>query len=71
MLRARLRVLLVLTFSCGGASFVAESRLSAGGFQLLGNEASVVEVKGFLPRGVWDPPGEGIEPVSPTLAGRF
>ena len=64
-------VLLGLTFSCGVASFVAESRLSAGGFQLLGSEASVVEVKGFLPRGVWDPPGEGIEPVSPTLAGRF
>ena len=30
-----------------------------------------LRLKGFLPRGVWDPSGEGIEPVSPTLAGRF
>ena len=41
-------VLLGLTFSCGVPSFAAEFQLLAGRFQLLGNEASVVEAQGLL-----------------------
>ena len=45
----------------------------------LGARASVVVARGlsscgtwsYLLCGMWDPPGPGIEPVYPTLAGRF
>ena len=40
-------------------SFVAEHRLSSGGRPA------------YLLRGMWDPPGTGIEPVSPSWAGKF
>ena len=43
--------------SCGSQAL--ESRLSSCGARVL------------LLRGVWDLPGLGLEPVSPTLAGRF
>ena len=53
------------------ASFAAESWLSASRLQLLGREASVTEAPGLLALRHGDTPGQGIEPVSPTLAGRF
>ena len=53
------------------ASFAAESWLSASGLQLLGREASVIEAPGLLALRHGGPPGQGIEPVFPTLAGRF
>ena len=40
------------------ASLVSEHRLNSG-------------PQAQLPRGVWDPLGPGIEPVSPALADRF
>ena len=41
------------------SSVVVEHRLSNCGAQ------------GYLPRGMWDLPGSGIEPMSPALQGRF
>ena len=33
--------------------------------------ASAVDARAWLPHCMWDPPGLGIEPVSPALAGEF
>ena len=41
------------------SSVVVEHRLCSCGAQ------------GYLPRGMWDLPGSGIEPMSPALQGRF
>ena len=46
------------------ASLVAEHRLQT---RRLSNCGSRVQSL----RGMWDPPGPGLEPVSPALAGRF
>ena len=32
---------------------------------------SSCDTRAQLPRGMWDPPGPGLEPVSPASAGRF
>ena len=78
-------LLLLLGFSLAAVSrllavtpLVVESRL-----RLHSSWASVLMAPGsghrlhswgariWLPCGIWDPPGPGIEPVSPALAGRF
>ena len=46
------------------ASLVAEHRLQTRRLSSCGSRAQ-------LPRGMWDLPGPGIEPVSPALAGGF
>ena len=46
------------------ASLVAEHRLQ---MRRLSNCGSLAQ----LLRGMWDPPGPGLEPVSPASAGRF
>ena len=46
------------------ASPVAEHRLQTRRLSNCGSRAQLL-------RGMWDPPGPGLEPVSPTLAGRF
>ena len=46
------------------ASLVAEHRLQMRRLSSCGPRAQ-------LPRGTWDPPRPGLEPVSPALAGRF
>ena len=43
-----------------------------GGFSccralVLGARAAVIAAQAYLPRGMWDLPGPGIEPVSPVL----
>ena len=52
-------------FSCCRAR-VPERRLSSCGAQL-----SSCGARAYLPRGMWDLPGPGIEPVSPAVAGRL
>ena len=59
-----LRGLLTAVASLGAdhehmSSVVEEHRLWSCGAQ------------GYLPRGMWDLPGSGIEPMSPALQGRF
>ena len=44
------------------ASLVAEHRLQTRGLSNCGSRAQLL-------RGTWDPPGPGLEPVSPALAG--
>ena len=46
------------------ASLVAEHRLQTHRLSSCGSRAQ-------LPRGMWDPPRPGLEPVSPALAGRL
>ena len=46
------------------ASPVAEHRLQPRRLSNCGSRAQLL-------RGTWDPPGPGLEPVSPALAGRF
>ena len=46
------------------ASLAAEHRLQTCRLSNCGSRAQ-------LPRGTWDPPTPGLEPVSPALAGRF
>ena len=46
------------------ASLVAEHRLQTRRLSNCGSWAQ-------LPRGMWDLPGPGLEPVCPALAGRF
>ena len=46
------------------ASLVAEHRLQTRRLSSCGSRAQ-------LPRGMWDPPGPGLEPVFPALAGRL
>ena len=46
------------------ASLVAEHRLQTRRLSSCGSRAQ-------LPRGMWDPPRPGLEPMSPALAGRF
>ena len=46
------------------ASLVAEHRLQTRRLSSCGSRAQ-------LPRGMWDLPRPGLEPVSPALAGRF
>ena len=46
------------------ASFAAEHRLQTRRLSNRGSQAQLL-------RGMWDPPGPGLEPVSPALAGRF
>ena len=46
------------------ASLVAENRLQTRRLSSCGSRAQLV-------RGMWDPPGPGLEPVSPALAGRL
>ena len=46
------------------ASLVAEHRLQTRRLSNCGSRAQLL-------RGMWDPPGPGLEPVSPALAGRF
>ena len=45
--------------------------LSGGGFQALEHGFCACDTWASLLRGMWDLPGSGIEPVSPTLVGRF
>ena len=61
--------------SCGesGATLHCGAWASpCGGFSccralVLGARAAVIAAQAYLPRGVWDLPGPGIEPVSPVL----
>ena len=46
------------------ASLVAEQRLQTLRLSSCGSRAQLL-------RGMWDPPGPGLEPVSPALAGRL
>ena len=46
------------------ASLVAEHRLQTRRLSSCGSRAQLL-------RGMWDPPGPGLEPVSPALAGRL
>ena len=46
------------------ASLVVEHRLQTRRLSNCGSRAQ-------LPRGMWDPPRPGLEPVSPALAGRL
>ena len=46
------------------ASLVAEHRLQTRRLSNCGSRAQLL-------RGMWDPPGPGLEPVSPALAGRL
>ena len=46
------------------ASLVAEHRLQTRRLSNCGSWAQLL-------RGMWDPPGPGLEPVSPALAGRL
>ena len=46
------------------ASLVAEHGLQTRRLSSCGSRAQLL-------RGTWDPPGPGLEPVSPALAGRF
>ena len=58
------------------ASLFAEHGLQAPGFRSCGAQAperrpSICGTQAQLLRGMWDPPGPGLEPVCPALASRF
>ena len=53
------------------ASVVAAHRLSSCGSQALERRLSSCGARAQLLRSMWDPPGPGIEPVCPALAGGF
>ena len=63
---------------CGGvsccraqASVVVARGLSSCGSRPLERRLRSCGAWALLLRGMWDPPGPGIEPVSPELAGEF
>ena len=58
-------------FSCCRARAVRRVGFSSCGFGALEHRLSSCGTWVLLPRGMWDLPGPGIEPVSPALAGRF
>ena len=65
-------------FSCcearalgGRASVVVAHGLSSCGSQALERRLSGCGARAQLLRGIWDLPGPGLEPMSPTLAGGF
>ena len=65
-------------FSCCGAralgvraSVVVACGLNSCGSRVLERRLSSCGARAQLLRGMWDPPGPGLEPVSPALAGRF
>ena len=53
------------------ASAVLVHGLSSCGSWALEHRLNRFGAQAWLPRGMWDLPGSGIEPISPTLAGRF
>ena len=53
------------------ASVVVSCKLSSCGSRALEHRLSSCGSRAYLLRGMWDLPGPGLEPVSPTLAGRF
>ena len=53
------------------ASVVAASGLSGCSSRALEHRLDSCGALAYLPRGMWDLPGSGIEPVSPALVGRF
>ena len=53
------------------ASAVVAHGLSSRGLRALERRLSSYGAWAQLLRGMWDPPGPGIEPVSPALAGGF
>ena len=65
-------------FSCCGAralgtraSVVVARGLSSCGSRALEHRLSSCGALALLLRGMWDPPGPGLEPMSPVLAGGF
>ena len=67
---AALRLLL------GVASLIAEHRAQGPGASVvvaptLSSTGSVVVAHRLLLHGMWDPPGSGLEPMSPALTGGF
>ena len=65
-------------FSCcgaralgAGASVVVVHGLSSCGSQVLESRLSSCGARAQLLCGMWDLPGPGLKPVSPTLTGRF
>ena len=53
------------------ASVVLARKLSSHGSRALECRLSSCGARAQLLRGMWDPPGPGIEPMSPALAGGF
>ena len=53
------------------ASVVVARGLSSCGSQALERRLSSCGTQALLLRGMWDPPGPGLEPMSPALAGRL
>ena len=53
------------------ASLVVEHGLSSCGSRAPERRLSSRGTRAQSLRGMWDPPGPGLEPVSPALAGRF
>ena len=53
------------------ASVVVARRLSSCGLQALELRLSSCGTRAYLLHSVWDPPGPGLELVSPASAGRF
>ena len=57
---------------CAGFSLVAvRGFLIAVTPLIVEHRLSNCGAQGYLPRGMWDLPGSGIEPMSPALQGRF
>ena len=71
------RLLVVVASRCGAralgarASVLVACGLSSCGSRALERRRSSCGAWAQLPRGMWDLPGPGIEPMSPALAGRF
>ena len=53
------------------ASLVAEHGPCSCSLWALKHVLSCCGSQAWLPHGIWDPPGPGIEPMYPTLAGGF
>ena len=49
----------------------ASPGLSSCGSQAPEHRLNICGSRAYLPCGMWDPPGSGIEPVSAALAGGF
>ena len=67
----------VASFCCGAralgaqASVVVACGLSSCGSWALEHRLSSCGARAYLLRSMWDPPGPGLEPVSPAFAGGF
>ena len=64
------RLLIAVAFCCRACT-LGRAGYSSWGCQALEHRFSSCGAQAYLLHGMWDLPRKGVEPMSPTLAGRF